>query len=168
MHVDHDIFVEGVRESRRIRLTYYNKEHKLNLSRLCLPLYYSAKQAEEADSDCYYAWGIEGNVGTHFLALPTSHIVFIELTEQPFKLEDYITEGRSADEIKTGQYGNGSTAGSKDSAPMKPAPEKHTQIAKLLEHLTDKMRQTSLSGEKEPAEDSNDTVGLHANTEKEN
>jgi hypothetical protein len=168
MHGDHDIFVRGVRERKRIRLTYYNKEHKLNLSKLCVPLYYSASQAEEADSDCYYAWGIEDNVSTHFLALPPSHIVFIELTEQPFKLEDYITEGRSAGKIKTGQCGNGSTAGSKDSAPMKPAPEKHTQIAKLLKHLTNRMRQTTLSGEKEPAEDSKDTVGLNANTEKGN
>jgi hypothetical protein len=167
MHDDHEIFVQGVRERTRIRLTYYNRDHKLNLSRLCVPLYYGVSQDQEVDSDCYYAWDIQGNVGKHFLALPPSHIVFIEPTKQPFKLEDYITEQTDASQIKAGQYGNGGTADSKDSAPFKPATGKHTEIDKMLEHLTDKMRQTSLSGEKEPAEDSNHTVGLNANTEKE-
>lgn len=94
MHRDHDIFVRGIQERRRVRLTYFNDECKLKPARLCIPLYYSPSRAEGGDSDCYYLWDFEGSVGKRFLALPPSQIVHIKLIEQPFKRGEYITVGR--------------------------------------------------------------------------
>jgi len=166
MHHDHDIFVRVTKDKRKVLLDYLDDKHKLNFNRLCIPLYYSPSRAEDDDSDCYHLWDFEGSVGKRFLALPPSQIVHIELTEQPFKPGDYITAGRNATETKAEQYGNGSTVDSKESTSMKPAPEKDSEI--IAEHLIDKIRQTSVSRKKEPAEDSTNTAGLNANTEKEN
>lgn len=169
MHHDHDIFVRATKDKRKVLLDYFDDKHKLNFNRLCLPVYYSQAQTEGDNLDCYYLWDLASGKDKRFLGLPPSQIVSMELTEEAFDPAEFITlNGGDSTETKAGQHDNGSTVDSKESTSMKPAPEKDSKIAKLTEHLVDKIRQTGLSRKKEPAEDSTNTAGLNANTEKEN
>ncbi|MHC4425609.1 MAG: hypothetical protein ACYSYV_05875 [Planctomycetota bacterium] len=88
MHGEHDIFVQGIEQKRRLELTFFSRGHGRTLVTPCAPLYYS-KGRDEADGlDCYYLWDFEAIRGSHFLALFPSQIVGMELTEGVFSVED--------------------------------------------------------------------------------
>lgn len=172
MHCDHDIFVRAINEKRKVILNYLNDEHKLNFAKLCVLLYYRPSRIKRSEFECYYLWDLEDIAGKHFLRLPPSQIVSMELTEETFDPEMFIPLANgireSLDENKARQDDAHSTVDSKESIPTEPMPEKDSEIAKLAKRLVDKIRETGPFEGKEPAEDSNNTVGLNANTEKEN
>ncbi|MCP4607266.1 MAG: hypothetical protein GY845_00940 [Planctomycetes bacterium] len=89
MHSDHDVFIQGVEQKRRIRINFSGRKNPQNLPRQCAPLHYSKGRIDGDDLDCYYLWDFEAAGGGHFLALPPSQIVTMELTEITFKIEDF-------------------------------------------------------------------------------
>jgi hypothetical protein len=89
VHSDHDIFIQGVDQKKRLKLTFFSEKNLQNLLRECVQLHYSQGRIEGDDLDCYYVWDFEANKGSHFLALCTSHIVAMELTGSTFKIEDF-------------------------------------------------------------------------------
>jgi len=100
MHSDHDIFVQAMRDKRKVKLTFSSKEHGGRADKLCGPVFYSASAGGD-DSGCYYLWDFESSSGNHFLVLPPSQIVGIELAEEHFDLIEFLTSGR---EISDSQY----------------------------------------------------------------
>ena len=93
MHRDHQIFVEAIRDKKRIRLTFLRKENGDSTRKLCGPIFYSTPITGK-DSGCYYLWDFESNTSNHFLGLSPSQIVSMELTEEPFDLVEFFTSGR--------------------------------------------------------------------------
>ena len=89
MHSDHDIFIRGIEQKRRIKLTFSGKENPQNPPRQCAPLHYSKGHIEGDDLDCYYLWDFEAAQGGHFLALPPSQIARMDLAEGTFKIEHF-------------------------------------------------------------------------------
>ena len=89
MHSDHDVFIQGIQQKKRLKLTFSGKENPQNLLRQCAPLHYSKGQTEGDDLDCYYIWDFEAAHGGHFLALPPSQIATMNLAEGTFKIEDF-------------------------------------------------------------------------------
>ena len=89
VHSDHDIFVQGIEQKRRLKLTFFCRKNHQNLLRQCAPLHYSKGQIEGDDLDCYYIWDFEAAKGSHFLALPPSQIVKMELAEETFNVGDF-------------------------------------------------------------------------------
>ena len=90
MHCHHNIFVEAIRDKKKVRLTFLTKERGGKRQKLCGPVFYSASVVEK-DLGCYYLWDFESNTGNHFLALSPSQIVSMELTEEPFGLVEFFT-----------------------------------------------------------------------------
>jgi len=90
MHCHHNIFVEAIRDKKKVRLTFLSEERGDSTKKLCGPVFYSASVTEK-DPGCYYLWDSESNTGNHFLALSLSQIVSIEPTEEPFDLVEFFT-----------------------------------------------------------------------------
>jgi hypothetical protein len=62
MHQDHNTFVQAVKDSKNIILTYFSGVRKLDLTELCIPIHYSPP-VSQGGSDCYYFWDPEAEVG---------------------------------------------------------------------------------------------------------
>ena len=87
-HSDHEVFIEASVKKRTIKLTYFNKNNCQNLSKECAPLHYSKGKIEGDDLDCYYIWVFEAMKGCHFLSLPASKIISIEMSNRSFDIDD--------------------------------------------------------------------------------
>lgn len=90
MHCHHNIFVEAIRDKKKVRLTFLSEERGDSTKKLCGPVFYSASVVEK-DLGCYCLWDFESNTGNHFLALSPSQIVSMELTKEPFDLVEFFT-----------------------------------------------------------------------------
>jgi hypothetical protein len=88
MHCDHDVFVQGMEQKKRIKLTFHQTKNHRNMVRECAPLHYSRGRIEGDDLDSYYIWDFEAARDSHFLSLPPSQIVKMELAEGLFNIED--------------------------------------------------------------------------------
>ena len=89
MHCDHNVFIQGMEQKRRLKLTFLGGKNLQNLVRECAPLHYSKGQVEGDDLDSYYIWDFETSKDNHFLALPPSQIIKMELAEGEFDIEDF-------------------------------------------------------------------------------
>ncbi len=142
MHNDHNIFVLGIQKHRKIRLTYFDSEIKLNFTKLSVPLYYCPFRHVGNDSDCYYFWFSEAAGVKHFLELPASHIVSMDLTDEIFDPERLTISDEDMSDNKTEKQ----KLEHKDSTPTEPASAEYDEIAKLAKHLAAKIKANSSSG----------------------
>ena len=93
MHRDHDIFIRSIRDKKKIKLTFVSNERGDTRNGLFGPIFYSTSVAGN-DSDCYYLWDFESSSGNHFLGLPPSQIMSMELTKETFDLVEFFTSRR--------------------------------------------------------------------------
>ena len=94
MHSDHDIFIQGIEQKKKIKITFSGGKNPQNQVRECAPLHYSRGHNEANSPGCYYIWDFEVAKGSHFLALPSSLIATMELAEGTFKIEDFSDRGK--------------------------------------------------------------------------
>ncbi len=97
MHRDHDVFVKSIRDKKKVKLIFVNNERGDTKDGLFGPIFYSTSVAGK-DSDCYYLWDFESGTGNNFLALPTSQIVCMTLTKEPFDLVEFFTSRRETND----------------------------------------------------------------------
>lgn len=94
MHKDHDVFILGIEQEKKLELTYFDrKQHREQVS-LCAPLYYSRGPAGpaagvEEELECYYLWDFGAEKGNNFMALSPSQIVSMKLTEDVFHVQEF-------------------------------------------------------------------------------
>ncbi len=88
MHSDHEIFIRGIEQKRRLKVTYLSDERCEKLIRRCGPLYYSRGKTEADELECYYLWDFEADEGYNFLALSPGRIIDMELTVDAFSIEE--------------------------------------------------------------------------------
>ena len=96
MHSDHDVFIQGIEQKRRIKINFLGGKYLRNMVMLCAPLLYSKGNVEGDGLSCYYFWDFKATNGDHFLALPPSQIVTMELAEGTFKTEDFSSFKKTA------------------------------------------------------------------------
>jgi hypothetical protein len=89
VHSNHDIFIQGIQQKKRLNLSFFSRKSLRNLLRQCAPLHYSKGYIEGDGLDCYYIWDFEATNGSNFLSLPPSQIVMMELVEETFNIEDF-------------------------------------------------------------------------------
>jgi len=89
VHTVHDVFIQGIKQKKRIKIAFSDRKNPQNLTRQCAPLHYSKGHIEGDGLDCYYLWDFGAERGGHFLALPPSQIVRMNLNEGTFKIEDF-------------------------------------------------------------------------------
>ena len=102
MHSDHDIFVQGIKQKRRLTLTFFNDDRGLELVRQCGPLYHSGGRADELE--CYYLWDFEADEGYNFTALSPLQIVKMELAEEAFSLKKICSLVEKPRKSRNGPY----------------------------------------------------------------
>jgi len=89
MHRDHDVFIQGIEQEKRLELTFFSRKRRREVVSLCAPLHYSKGLAAGDGMGCYYLWDLEAAKGSNFLALSPSQIVSMELTEKAFHVQDF-------------------------------------------------------------------------------
>ncbi len=88
MHSDHETFVRGIELQRRLKVTYFRDERREKLAKPCGPLYYSRGKAEADELERYYLWDFAADEGYNFMALSPGQIVSMEMTEDPFTIDE--------------------------------------------------------------------------------
>lgn len=101
MHRDHDIFIQGIEQEKRLKLTFFSRKLCREVVSLCAPLHYSKGVSGTAPSvedelACYYLWDFEAEKGSNFLALSPSKIVSMKLTEDVFRVQDFYSHSKQA------------------------------------------------------------------------
>jgi hypothetical protein len=100
MHRDHNIFARAIQEKKKVKSTFYSNERGDTRNGLFGPVFYSKSCAGD-NSDCYYLWDFESGTGNHFLGLPPSQIVSMELAKEPFDFFEFFTSKRAVMVEKT-------------------------------------------------------------------
>jgi hypothetical protein len=149
MHIDHDIFVQAIQNTRKIRLTFYDDKRKFNFTRLSVPIHYRSPRTKSDCSDCYYFWIPEADTNRHFLRLLPSQIVSMDLTEEAFDPERLTISERDLAKSQTKQQ----DPDSKGSAPAEPSSEEYDEIAKLAKDLAAKIKANGLSRKEKPVKE---------------
>ncbi|OHB61192.1 MAG: hypothetical protein A2168_08650 [Planctomycetes bacterium RBG_13_50_24] len=106
MHRDHDIFIQGIEQEKRLELTFFSKKLRRNVVSLCAPLHYGKGPAGTAagvndELECYYLWDFGTDKGSNFLALSPSQIVSMALTEDVFRVYDFSSQSKRAGNLNT-------------------------------------------------------------------
>jgi hypothetical protein len=89
MLVDHDVFIQAVKNKKKVILTFFSGQQYLYLTRLCVPVQFTSSEKGNS-SKCYYFWDSEADVGERLLALKPSQITYMELSDETFDPADYI------------------------------------------------------------------------------
>lgn len=84
MHSDHHVFLRGISQSKKLKVTLLSDEDQSQRVCTCGPLYYSKGNPETEESGCYYLWDFDAAEGYSFVAAPPSKIVKMELTDDAF------------------------------------------------------------------------------------
>jgi len=106
VHSDHEIFIEGIEQEKRLELTFFSRKHRRGdgsrTSRaVCAPLHYSKGPAgldpnAEIELECYYLWDFGATKGSNFLALSPSEIVSMKLTDDVFHVQEFYRQSSGA------------------------------------------------------------------------
>ncbi|NIO88145.1 MAG: hypothetical protein GTN53_46645 [Candidatus Aminicenantes bacterium] len=102
MHKDHDVFIQGIEQEKRLELTFFSKKHRREGVSQCAPLHYSKGPASPAEGvqdelECYYLWDFGAKKGSNFLALSPSQIISMKLTEDVFHVQEFYSQSSRAE-----------------------------------------------------------------------
>jgi hypothetical protein len=97
VHKDHKVFIQGIEQEKRLKLTFFSRKHRREIVSLCAPLHYSKGPAGFAAGakdglECYYLWDFGAEKGSNFLALSPSGIVSMKLTEDVFHVQEFYSQ----------------------------------------------------------------------------
>ena len=96
MHRDHEVFIEGIEQEKRLELTFFSRKHQRNVVSSCAPLHYSKGITAGDGMDCYYLWDFEAERGSNFLPLSASQIVSMKLTKEVFHVQEFKVHSETA------------------------------------------------------------------------
>jgi len=106
VHRDHDVFIQGVEQEKRLELAFFSRKHRREVVSLCAPLHYSKGPAGPAPSaedelGCYYLWDFGAEKGSNFMVLSPSEIVSMGLTEDDFHVQEFYSHSKRAENLNT-------------------------------------------------------------------
>ena len=106
MHRDHDVFIQGIEQEKRLELTFFSRKLRHNVVSLCAPLHYGKGPSgivagPEDELECYYLWDFGADKGSNFLALSPSQIISMEPTEDDFRVYDFSIQSKRAENPNT-------------------------------------------------------------------
>ena len=88
MHKDHKVFMQALKDNRKIILTYFSNMKDFYITKLLIPVYHRSAFSKWS-TDIYYFWNSEAD-GNRMLALPTTKIKFMKLSNEIFKEANYV------------------------------------------------------------------------------
>jgi hypothetical protein len=90
MHRDHEIFVEAIRDKRKVKLTFFSEEDCCSQVKLFAPMDFEQYHTEE-ESGRYYFWDFEKSANGAPLLLRPDQIISIRLHEETFSPAEFVT-----------------------------------------------------------------------------
>ncbi len=90
MHSQHEIFVEAVRKKRKVIITFFSGIQNLYLTKLLVPLKYISSGSDGGVSH-YFFCDLEADTNECLITLSSSMIQFMEVSEDYFDPDDYIS-----------------------------------------------------------------------------
>lgn len=85
-------FVDAIHFKSKVRLTFFSKENKSMLVRICAPMDYGpSRRAVANKSDRFHFWDYESDAKNHTLSLLPSQIESIEVLGENFDPTDFVT-----------------------------------------------------------------------------
>ena len=98
MHSNHDLFIQAIKDSKKVNLTFLSQEDGSELFVQCAPMDYNPGRRAKDESDYYYfwcsdseLWCFEKDKSSYVLTLPSNRIVSMELTENSFDPSEFNT-----------------------------------------------------------------------------
>jgi hypothetical protein len=92
MHKDHNVFITGIDDRRKVLLTFLSREDgDSQQMRTCAPMDFGPSNRAKDKSDRYHLWDYDSADGPHTLSLLPSRIVSIAPTEEPFDPTEFVT-----------------------------------------------------------------------------
>lgn len=89
VHRDHYIFNRSIERETKLKLTFFSRKHRRQVVSLCAPLHFSKSPTGHDEQDCYYLWDFGAKKGSNFLALSSSELVSMELTDEAFHTQEF-------------------------------------------------------------------------------
>lgn len=86
-----DQFIQAIHNKTKIRLTFFSKEDRHNLTRLCAPMDFGPSRRAHNQDDRFHMWDYESDKNNHSLSLLPNQIVDMEFTDETFEPSDFVT-----------------------------------------------------------------------------
>lgn len=100
MDSEHEVFIQGIEQERRLEVTFLCRKHQREVVSLCAPLHYSKGPAvsspdAEYELECYYLWDFGAEKDNNFMALSPSEIIHMKLTDDVFHVQEFYSLSNS-------------------------------------------------------------------------
>ncbi len=90
MHRDHNIFVQAIKDTIKIRLTFFDEDGIFQAKR-AIPLDYNPCRRANDESDSYHFWVFEEGNNSAALILHPKHIISMMLDKETFDSSEFVT-----------------------------------------------------------------------------
>lgn len=84
-------FVAAIHSKSKVRLTFFSKEDRRLLVRICAPMDYGPSRRAADKNDRFHLWDYESDTKNHTLSLLPSQIESIEVLGETFDPADFVT-----------------------------------------------------------------------------
>lgn len=84
-----DQFIQAIKNKYKVYLTFYSKEDKQEITRLCAPMDYRPSSTNISKGNRYILWDYGSDENPHFLSLPEKQIKKMEFTDIPFEPAEF-------------------------------------------------------------------------------
>jgi len=93
---EHDIFIQGIQQEKKLEVKFFCRKRQREVVSICAPLHYShgspkATKNAENEMGCYYLWDFGAENDNNFLALSSSEIIQIKLTDEVFSIQEFFS-----------------------------------------------------------------------------
>ena len=101
MDSEHEVFIQGIEEERRLEVTFFCRKRRQEVVSICAPLHHgkgrsiSDKNAEN-ELECYYLWDFGAKNDRNFIALSPSEIISMKLTDEVFHVHEFYRPSKQA------------------------------------------------------------------------
>jgi hypothetical protein len=86
-----DKFIQAIHAQRKVRVTFYSKEDRSLLVRMCAPMDYGSSRRAKRKNDRFHLWDYESDTGEHVLSLNPEQVKDIQVLDECFNPAEFIT-----------------------------------------------------------------------------
>lgn len=84
-------FIAAIHSRNKIRLTFFSKEDRSHIVRLCAPLDYGPSRKAANKDDRFHLWDFDSDTKSHTLSLLPPQVVSIDVLLELFEPAEFIT-----------------------------------------------------------------------------
>ena len=91
MHSDHQTFVTAIHSKKKLKLTFFSKQDRGQLIRMCAPMDFGPSRRAKNKLDRYHFWDYESDTRKPVLSLLPEQIIQIQSIEESFDPIEFMT-----------------------------------------------------------------------------